>query len=224
MRTPRSRIRLYCWEADGRTRTGDPFITSEVLYQLSYVGEIPANPIFSRAQSGPREASILPWYCTRPQEAMRTAGSCGTQCRRAPLAQMAGRDVEGSGIRPARQRVPRDRQWVSITCPPVAYGACSLGAPTASAWPIGPFGPDSTADAVDSRSVRPPPSSIAASAAEEYQDLRSPGPRPPTHSRWPIGPSPRTASTCRPRQSAPPPRPACSWRFSPPACSPADAC
>jgi hypothetical protein len=25
-------------EADGRTRTGDPFITSEVLYQLSYVG------------------------------------------------------------------------------------------------------------------------------------------------------------------------------------------
>ena len=25
--------------ADGRTRTGDPFITSEVLYQLSYVGE-----------------------------------------------------------------------------------------------------------------------------------------------------------------------------------------
>jgi hypothetical protein len=25
-------------EADGRIRTGDPFITSEVLYQLSYVG------------------------------------------------------------------------------------------------------------------------------------------------------------------------------------------
>jgi hypothetical protein len=24
--------------ADARTRTGDPFITSEVLYQLSYVG------------------------------------------------------------------------------------------------------------------------------------------------------------------------------------------
>jgi hypothetical protein len=29
-------------EADARTRTGDPFITSEVLYQLSYVGsEVP---------------------------------------------------------------------------------------------------------------------------------------------------------------------------------------
>ena len=26
-------------EADARTRTADPFITSEVLYQLSYVGE-----------------------------------------------------------------------------------------------------------------------------------------------------------------------------------------
>jgi hypothetical protein len=26
-------------EADARTRTGDPFITSEVLYQLSYVGQ-----------------------------------------------------------------------------------------------------------------------------------------------------------------------------------------
>jgi hypothetical protein len=28
-------------EADARTRTGDPFITSEVLYQLSYVGRRP---------------------------------------------------------------------------------------------------------------------------------------------------------------------------------------
>jgi hypothetical protein len=28
----------FC-RADARTRTGDPFITSEVLYQLSYVGE-----------------------------------------------------------------------------------------------------------------------------------------------------------------------------------------
>jgi hypothetical protein len=30
-------------KADARTRTGDPFITSEVLYQLSYVGE--AEPV-----------------------------------------------------------------------------------------------------------------------------------------------------------------------------------
>ena len=34
-RTRRSRPHT---QADGRTRTGDPFITSEVLYQLSYVG------------------------------------------------------------------------------------------------------------------------------------------------------------------------------------------
>jgi hypothetical protein len=27
-------------KADARTRTGDPFITSEVLYQLSYVGAV----------------------------------------------------------------------------------------------------------------------------------------------------------------------------------------
>src|SRR4051812_35288685 len=35
--------------ADGRTRTGDPFITSEVLYQLSYVG----------ARAGPRSLATV---------------------------------------------------------------------------------------------------------------------------------------------------------------------
>ena len=34
----------YVNEADGRTRTGDPFITSEVLYQLSYVGQLAVCP------------------------------------------------------------------------------------------------------------------------------------------------------------------------------------
>jgi hypothetical protein len=29
------------YRADAQIRTGDPFITSEVLYQLSYVGEAP---------------------------------------------------------------------------------------------------------------------------------------------------------------------------------------
>ena len=29
-------------EADARIRTADPFITSEVLYQLSYVGRTPS--------------------------------------------------------------------------------------------------------------------------------------------------------------------------------------
>ena len=52
--------------ADARTRTGDPFITSEVLYQLSYVGE---------ARSG---ASIAPSSRRR----------CRGRCPRAP----GGRD------------------------------------------------------------------------------------------------------------------------------------
>ena len=34
-------------KADARTRTGDPFITSEVLYQLSYVGSRPTVAAFS---------------------------------------------------------------------------------------------------------------------------------------------------------------------------------
>ena len=42
-RRPRQQEILLCREflerqADARTRTADPFITSEVLYQLSYVG------------------------------------------------------------------------------------------------------------------------------------------------------------------------------------------
>jgi hypothetical protein len=38
------KIRKNDPEADARTRTGDPFITSEVLYQLSYVGSRPSVP------------------------------------------------------------------------------------------------------------------------------------------------------------------------------------
>src|SRR5690349_13348500 len=37
-----------CEEADARTRTGDPFITSEVLYQLSYVGGAPTVAVDGR--------------------------------------------------------------------------------------------------------------------------------------------------------------------------------
>jgi hypothetical protein len=37
---PRSALfTLQTPRADARIRTGDPFITSEVLYQLSYVGD-----------------------------------------------------------------------------------------------------------------------------------------------------------------------------------------
>src|SRR5437879_1872390 len=38
--------------ADARTRTGDPFITSEVLYQLSYVGFAPRASLPARAGLG----------------------------------------------------------------------------------------------------------------------------------------------------------------------------
>ena len=88
-------------EADGRTRTGDPFITSEVLYQLSYVGERPANrhppsagvprivadPIAHTAAilhqakvrqatvDGPATSDAGRWTVCRPQcRAMRLAG------------------------------------------------------------------------------------------------------------------------------------------------------
>ena len=50
MRRPvaKTRIPALVVEADARTRTGDPIITSDVLYQLSYVG------LGSRKSSPPR--------------------------------------------------------------------------------------------------------------------------------------------------------------------------
>jgi hypothetical protein len=59
--------------ADARTRTGDPFITSEVLYQLSYVGEATqSSSRFSRlfvlhsACPAPTSARRLSNYLTLP--------------------------------------------------------------------------------------------------------------------------------------------------------------
>src|ERR671931_2281875 len=42
---------LQLGRADARTRTGDPFITSEVLYQLSYVGGARTVAAFRRART-----------------------------------------------------------------------------------------------------------------------------------------------------------------------------
>jgi hypothetical protein len=39
-------------QADGGTRTPDPFITSEVLYQLSYVGEVRRGGILDELTPG----------------------------------------------------------------------------------------------------------------------------------------------------------------------------
>jgi hypothetical protein len=61
-------------QADARTRTGDPFITSEVLYQLSYVGESAVDGIGRTAASrvqppstGPCPAGRLSRRPTRPR-------------------------------------------------------------------------------------------------------------------------------------------------------------
>jgi hypothetical protein len=46
-------------EADARNRTGDPFITSEVLYQLSYVGGMSHSKCVGSVAFGVDEAGAL---------------------------------------------------------------------------------------------------------------------------------------------------------------------
>jgi hypothetical protein len=46
-------------QADARNRTGDPFITSEVLYQLSYVGAW-GERVPRRSQNGPSDCGGEP--------------------------------------------------------------------------------------------------------------------------------------------------------------------
>jgi hypothetical protein len=48
-------------EADARTRTGDPFITSEVLYQLSYVGGAFTVAGLRTNKGAPEGASVTLW-------------------------------------------------------------------------------------------------------------------------------------------------------------------
>ena len=55
--------------ADARTRTGDPFITSEVLYQLSYVGVCRDFPVFA-----PPLPRFVPQWCRKLR-----AGRCEAQ-------------------------------------------------------------------------------------------------------------------------------------------------
>ena len=52
--------------------------------------------------------------------------------------------------------------------------ASAMGATAASARPVEQFLPGEPAGSVDPQSVPPPPSSIAASAGEAYEELRSP--------------------------------------------------
>jgi hypothetical protein len=84
-RTPRSSFQnLSVWaekaclsQADARTRTGDPIITSDVLYQLSYVGGAPQVSAFPAARPESEEQGAA-----RPlQAAPRGCGQAVTRAR-----------------------------------------------------------------------------------------------------------------------------------------------
>src|SRR5215217_5644870 len=60
IRTTKAPICRPFVRADARTRTGDPFITSEVLYQLSYVGAGPHARRLQRPLTGGRRAGRAP--------------------------------------------------------------------------------------------------------------------------------------------------------------------
>jgi hypothetical protein len=71
MRAPRSEMQNACkpQQADERIRTADPFITSEVLYQLSYVGAA------ANASAGPgRSATARAAPYLRPPARARSSG------------------------------------------------------------------------------------------------------------------------------------------------------
>ena len=102
-------------EADARTRTADPFITSEVLYQLSYVG---APRIVGTHRTCSHDAvrrcacSRSPTPSTRwrrrPSSAPRASGSCRPRSRRTPSATRPALRRERSK-RAARTCRPRSR-------------------------------------------------------------------------------------------------------------------
>jgi hypothetical protein len=62
-------------QADARTRTGDPFITSEVLYQLSYVGAVAmlAPAAGGSAKSGGRRAGAAQAWSSRSIQRQMTS-------------------------------------------------------------------------------------------------------------------------------------------------------
>src|SRR5262249_49183785 len=64
-------------EADARTRTGDPFITSEVLYQLSYVGGAPRLAALRRRKSPPKRAqlAVVRYWSGQASRIVRPASS-----------------------------------------------------------------------------------------------------------------------------------------------------
>jgi len=82
----------------------------------------------------------------------------------------------------------------AITALAAASLASAIGASTASARPVEQFAEGSAAGSVGSASVPPPPSSIAAPAAQEYEELRSSGTARPNAESQPVADEPSPAT------------------------------
>src|SRR4029079_5990317 len=111
-------------EADARTRTGDPFITSEVLYQLSYVGG-PRILAARRRRSG--RGDVAPAGTKRPEphrthDQEPTAGSpAGFRSGPERRAARDGRLTTVVGPRP-RGLIPRNGGLTPVRKTPDATG------------------------------------------------------------------------------------------------------
>jgi hypothetical protein len=109
-------------EADARTRTADPFITSEVLYQLSYVG-------------APRIVGTPPAPSRARHDAVRAKAispAVATSRRRRSSAPTAGRSLHLDLAEHHSQLDMRLRQrWTSEgrTCPLATAGESEVAAP-----------------------------------------------------------------------------------------------
>ena len=97
-------------EADARTRTGDPFITSEVLYQLSYVGG--PGILAARRRGSGRRRRGPGWHqapeprCTHDEEP-RADSPAGFRSGPESRAARDGRLTTVVG-RPSRGLIPRN--------------------------------------------------------------------------------------------------------------------
>src|SRR3954447_25895764 len=102
--------------ADARIRTADPFITSEVLYQLSYVGEAPTVAARGVAEGPPaRVASADPAARqTTPERGVRSRGRA-VACRLPPPRsrmppRVLSQCVQGAPVQRHRRRLRRVRE------------------------------------------------------------------------------------------------------------------
>ena len=115
-------------KADARTRTGDPFITSEVLYQLSYVGKVLVCRAFAIPRRGGRgfraANSAAPFGTTR-------SGSAGTQ--RSQLARSPGATAKTYALAGESQQESAISQPLTPIRRP--RGSLCLGVKGSTYWP-----------------------------------------------------------------------------------------